>query len=251
VGRILDSRPYPENFAILFVLGFGFTAISWVGLALNREPESPIVKQPIKLSHYFKQLPDLLRRQHNYRRYLTSYSISKLGAMAVGFFLVYANTQFGLSGGQVGLLTGVLIGSEAVMNLIWGWIGDRRGHKLVLTGSAFALALASLTAWLAVTPAAFVAAFILLGAAIAGDQVSRFNIVLEFAAPEDQPTYIGLTNSLLAPVTTLAPLIGGWLATWAGYPGLFGTAMIIAGLGGLLLAFWVQEPRLTIQPSTS
>jgi MFS family permease len=224
--------------------------ISYVGLALNREPESPVVKKSIPLKHYFKQLPDILRHNLNYRRYLISYSISRLGAMATGFFLVYANTRFNLSGSQVGLLTGILIGSEAVMALVWGWIGDRRGHKLVLTSSALAMTLAALTAWLATSQTAFIAAFVLLGTAIAGDQVSRLNIILEFAAPEDQPTYIGLTNTLLAPVMTLAPLIGGWLATWLDYPGLFGTAMVIACLGGLLLALWVREPRYVAQPST-
>jgi hypothetical protein len=45
-------------------------------------------------------------------------------------------------------------------------------------------------------------------------------------------------------------LIGGWLATWLDYPGLFGTAMLIACLGGLLLALWVREPRYVAQPST-
>jgi MFS family permease len=68
------------------------------------------------------------------------------------------------------------------------------------------------------------------------------NIILEFCTPEDRPTYIGLTNTLLAP-GMLAPVLGGWLATWAGYPGLFGIAIAFSLLGGLVLAIWVREPR--------
>src|SRR6185503_18201816 len=97
--------------------------------------------------------------------------------------------------------------------------------------------------WLTSSIAGLVVAFVLLGLAIAGDEVSKFNIVLEFAPPEEQPTYIGLTNTLLTPVTTLAPLIGGWLAALAGFQGLFLVATVVASLGGLLLTFWVQEPR--------
>jgi MFS family permease len=163
--------------------------------------------------------------------------------MAIGFFLVYGDTNFGLSGAQVGGLTAVLIGSQAVMNLIWGWIGDRRGHKTVLVGADLALALAALAAWLAVSTTGLTVTFILLGAAIAGDQVSKLSIVLEFAPPSDQPTYIGLTNTLLAPVNILAPLLGAWLATTLGYQGMFAVAMVMALLGGLLLIFWVREPR--------
>jgi MFS family permease len=217
--------------------------ISWAGLILNREPEEQVVKPQLSLRDYFKRLPDILRRQQNYRRYLLGYSISRVGAMAVGFFLVYGHSRFSLSGAEVGLLTGLLIGSQAVFNLVWGWLADRRGHKLVLAISTFALALAALMAWLLLSKLALMVIFILLGAAITGDQVSRLSIILEFAAPEDQPTYIGLTNTLLAPVMTLAPLLGGWLATWLGYPGMFFIAMVTAAIGGILLLFWVQEPR--------
>jgi MFS family permease len=68
------------------------------------------------------------------------------------------------------------------------------------------------------------------------------NIILEFCAPEDRPTYIGLTNTLLAP-GMLAPVLGGWLATWAGYEGLFVVALVASLLGGVLLAVSVREPR--------
>jgi len=243
VGIILDQQAYPDNFAILFGVAFVFATISWVGLALNREPESLVVKTPVPLLHYLKQLPNVLRSNQNYARFLIGYGTSKLGAMAVGFFLVFGNDTFDLSGTQVGLLTGVLIGSQAVSNLIWGWVGDKIGHKVVLTGSAFAMTLAALCAWGASSFALLAMAFVLLGISLGGDSVSKFNIVLEFATPQDQPTYIGLTNTLLAPVISLAPILGGVVATWINYQALFFVSMIIALLGGLLLALWVKEPR--------
>ena len=243
VAQILENRDYPVNFALLFFVAFGFMAISWVGLALNREPDSLIVKDTIPFSSYVKQLPTVLRGNRNYSRYLISYSIVKLGAMSVGFFTVYGNAILKLTGAQVGLLTAVLIGSQAVMNLIWGWVGDRIGHKTVLTGSAFALALAALSAWMASSMVGMVISFVLLGTAIAGDEVSKFSIILEFAPPGDHPTYIGLTNTLLAPVIILAPLLGAALANWLGYQGMFIVAMTIAIIGGGLLALWVKEPR--------
>ena len=61
VGRVLDSMGYPLNFATLFLVAAVFMGISWIGLALNREPESPIVKEHIPFSHYFRRLPAILR----------------------------------------------------------------------------------------------------------------------------------------------------------------------------------------------
>ena len=242
-GRILTDWPFPRNFGLCFILAFVAMVMSWVGLALNREPASPTVKPHTGLGHYLKQLPGVLRRDGNYVRFLISRSVANLGGMAAGFFMVYAVERFALGGTEVGTLTGILVGSQAVMNLLWGVIGDRKGHKAVLCGTAFSVGLATLTLWAASAPPWLWITFILLGVSMAGDSVSGMNIILEFCAPEDRPTYIGLTNTLLAPAKALAPLFGGWLATWAGYREMFVVALVVAALGGGLLTLWVREPR--------
>jgi MFS family permease len=158
--------------------------------------------------------------------------------------MVYGIDRFALDGAAIGTLTGVLIGTQAVLNLVWGNLGDRLGHKTVLTAAAFLMALAPLVALSAPSLVGLAFVFVLMGAYIAADMVSALNIILEFSTPEDRPTYIGLTNTLLAPMVTIAPIFGGWLAEATGYRGLFITAMIITTIGGLLLRFWVKEPRV-------
>lgn len=243
VGRILDGYPYPNNFALLFLLAFIATCISFVGLALNREPPSPMVKARVSTRSYFRQLPSVLRANANYRRFFISRTVVLLGAMANSFFIIYGGQRFGLDGATIGLLTATLVASQAVMSLVWGVVGDRMGHKVVLTGAAFLLALAALNTLLAPSQSWLILSFAFLGASTSGDAVSGLNIILEFAAPEDRPTYIGLTNTLLAPTIVLAPILGGWLATIAGFPALLSMAAAIAAVGGLLLALWVREPR--------
>lgn len=245
VGVTLEQVAYPLNFATLFLIASIFMGISWVGLALNREPESPIVKKQIPLRHYFKQLPAILRENHNYRRYIISYSVNRLSAMAIGFFIVFGNESFNLSGTDVGTLTAVLIGSQAVMQIILGWLSDKYGHKLNLTVSAFALASAGFVGVIATDLTTLLPAFILLGTAIASDNISRFSIILEFAVPEDHPTFIGLTNTLLVPVTFLGPIVAGWIATTFGFQIMFMVTMLSGITGGLLFLFWVREPRQT------
>jgi MFS family permease len=243
VGIVLETLSFPDNFAWLFTIAFVFIMLSWIGLALNREPEGQVVKAKIPLARYLQQLPQVLRANPNFSRFLFSYSISRMGGMAVGFFLVFGNTNYTLSGTEVGLLTAILIGSQAVMSLFWGWLGDRIGHKFVLMSSAFTLMMASLVACFSTTESALIVAFVLVGTTIASDSVSRFNIVLEFSPLEDQPTYIGLSNTLLAPVVGLGPIFGGWLATVLNYQAMFLTSAALAIVGGLLLMLWVREPR--------
>jgi MFS family permease len=247
-ARILEDWPYPDSYALCFVLAFVSVMVSYAGLASTREPASPTVKPRTSQRHYLRQLPTLLRRDGNYVRFLISRSVANLGAMAGGFFMVYGKDNVPGALEQVGVLTAILVGSQAVMNLLWGAVADRAGHKVVLCGSALFMALAAATALAATafpggaSPAWLWATFALLGTAMSGNAVSRMNIILEFCEPEDRPTYIGLTNTLLAPAM-LAPVLGGWLATWAGYHGLFLVATGLSLLGAVLLAFWVREPR--------
>jgi MFS family permease len=242
-GWLLAEFAFPRNFAFCFLAATVSLVISWIALSLNREPISAVTKPRVKLSAYLRQLPAILRRDANYLHYLVARSIAVLGGMATGFFMVYGVDRFGVQGQMVGILTAVLVGTQAVMNLLLGAVADRVGHRAILAGAAVVMGLAATSvlvipsgAWLALT-------FALVGASTAGTLVSGLNIILEFCAAEDRPTYIGLTNTLMAPATTLAPLIGAALATVIGYRGMFVAAVVIALVGGALLGFWVREPR--------
>ncbi len=243
VARILVSYAFPNNYALLFFLAFSLVVISWVGLALNREPPSPLTKEALPLQRYLGQLPAVLGRDSNYRRYLISKSLVNLGAMSTGFFAVYGTEVFAIDGAGVGLLTGILIGTQAIANPLWGLLGDRGGHKIVLAMAGFAITLAPLSALAAAGMPLLMLTFVFLGTYLAAEQASSLNIILEFCAPEDRPTYIGLTNTLLAPMLILAPIFGGWLAGALGLRVMFNIAVAVAISGTLLLFFWVREPR--------
>ncbi len=276
VGRILVNHAFPNNYALLFFLGFGFTIISWAGLALTREPASESVKKVAPLTLYLGRLSTVLKRDRNYRRYLLSKSLVNLGGMSSGFFAVYGTELFALDGRGVGLLTAVLVGTQAVLNPLWGLFADRVGHKAVLAAGAFFVVLAPLSAlflaggvslnplsatdvnswgvqggtsallnvW-GTVPYGLLLTFLCLGAYLAADHTSSLSIILEFCAPEDRPTYVGLTNTILAPVLIGAPILGGWLAGVLGYAAMFGVALVVGSTALILMVFWVREPRWT------
>ncbi len=250
VGRILDAVEYPGNFTLLFLIAGVPLAISWCWLALTREPASDDVKEAIPLRHYFRQLPAILRQHSNYRRFLIGYALLKLSMMAVSFFIIFGDRNYDLTGADIGLLNAIFIGTQAVMRLLFGWLGDRWGHKRNLVISAGSMALSAVFALTSTQVLGLVPAFICLACAISSDGVSHFNIVLEFAAPADQPTYIGLTNTLIAPFTFVGPILAGWMAAAFTIDTLFVVSLACGIIGGTLLLWWVREPR-TIQNSVA
>ena len=245
VGRILDAVEYPGNFSLLFLIAGLPLAISWIALSLTREPESDDVKQSVPLRHYLKQLPAVLRQHANYRRFLAGYALLRLSMMAVSFFIIMGDKRFGLSGADIGSLTAIFIGSQAVLRLTFGWLGDRWGHKRNLVISAASMALAAIFVLSATSVLGLIPAFICLACAISSDMVSHFNIVLEFATPAERPTFIGLTNTLMAPFTFAGPILAGWLADEFDISALFVASLICGIIGAALLSWWVREPRLT------
>lgn len=274
VGRILVSRAFPSNYALLFFLAFGFVVVSWAGLALNREPISEVTKKAAPLFQYLGRVTTVLKEDINYRRYLISKSLVNLGGMSAGFFAVYGAEIYSLDGRGVGLLTAILVGTQAVLHPMWGLLADRVGHKIVLAAAAFFVVLAPLSALIVggtggwnlwslqnagavgleggavasasiwgTVPFGLLLTFVFLGSYLAADHTSSLNIILEFSAPQDRPTYIGLTNTVLAPILIGAPILGGWLAGALGYSAMFSVALVVGVVALILMVFWVREPR--------
>lgn len=244
VGLILGRVSFPRNFAILFALSFVAAAISWGGLALNREPDSPSIKPRVTHREYFRRLPSLLRSDRNYRRFLVFESLIHVGAMANGFFMVGAVRRFGVDSTWVGVYTGSLAATQALMYLVWGGIADRFGHKTVLVCGASALVLGNIVGFFAQSPFLYTVSFIGMGLFLAAEMVSRMNITLEFCKPEDRPTFIGITNTVVAPSVAIAPIIGGVIAGLLGYRGLIGlgAGVLLIAVAGMVFA--VSDPRV-------
>jgi MFS family permease len=242
-GRVLEVYPYPANFAVCFALTFVAMMVSFAFLAMTVEPPVPASHARLSQREYWRQLPTVLRENPNFARFLLTRAVAWLGTMGTGFLTVYAVNRLGATPGELGLFTAASMIAQTGANLVLGLWGDRTGHKRVLEFAGLCSVGAMASAWLAGTPAWFYLAYALVGVATAGNIVSGLSIVLEFGPPAQRPTYIGLTNTLLAPFAGMAPLFGGWLAGVAGYPAMFALAALLSLLGFGLLGFTVREPR--------
>jgi MFS family permease len=242
-GIILDRLGSPLDFTLLFLLAALAMAISWVLLAQTREPEFALAGQSLSTGEFWSNLVAILKRDRNFRWFLVMRMLSQGAIMAFAFYAVYAVRQHGLSELEVSLMTGVLLGVQIVANPLLGWIGDRWGHRLAMLSGIIASILSALLAWWAPDPGWFYAVFTFAGIGIAATWTVALAMVQDFGLETERPAYIGLGNTLVAPATILAPLLGGWLADSAGYP----TAFLASALAGLLtliiLVFFMRDPR--------
>jgi MFS family permease len=240
---LLDRYDFPYGYMYCFAAAAVFIFISWIFLSLTHEPAQVSQAPATSQQEYWRRLLSILRADLNFRRYLFSQITITMGTMALGFLTVYAVQRWQLPDGQAGgFTTSVLIG-QALSNLLFGVLADRKGHKMVLELSTLLGASAVGLASLAPAPAWFHAVFALSGASTAGFILSGIMIVFEFSPPDVRPTYIGLNNTVRGVAAGVAPIVGGWLAGTMGYRMLFAVAFAI-GLAGFALLRWsVREPR--------
>jgi MFS family permease len=243
VPFVLNKFTFPLGYVISFAVAAALIFLSWVFLSLTREPAVHSSKPPVSQLDYMRTLPQILRRDRNFRMYLLSQIIFSLSGMATGFLVVYTVQTWKLPDAEASGFTVVLQIGLALANLFFGFLSDRKGHKLSLEICMALSALSLVLAILAPSPLWFFPIFFLRGAVNAGTFISGISIVYEFTDAENRPTYIGLANTIPGVAGAIAPLIGGWLAGAMSYQSMFILSAIIGAVGWVLLRFAVREPR--------
>ncbi len=240
---LLDRYDFPDGYMYSFAAAAVLIFISWVFLALTREPLQTNQEAVVSSGEYWKRLPGVLRADGNFRRFLLSQVVIAWGGMAIGFLAVYAVRRWQLPDSQAGDYTASMLIGQALSNLLFGALADRKGHKLVLELSALAGVSAVVLAYLAPSPTWFHLVFALVGANAAGSMLGGIMIVFEFTRPEMRPTYIGLSNTIIGVFNAITPMVGGWMVGVLGYRPLFAMAAALGAVGFALLRWTVREPR--------
>lgn len=246
-SRILGTYPYPISFGLCFLLCFGAQILSYTGLALNREPPRAPTHEVPPAKEYWKRLPAVLRGHRNLRNYLIARTLMILGGMATTFYVIYGRTRFGMADEAVASLTIVALATQSITTPLFGLLADRRGNKLIaelaclfgIVGILLALAAPSAN-WL-------IAVFVAINISSAAFMIMAMSMPLDFGTPEELPTLVALSNTILALPILISPLLGGWLVDGVGYSALFGVAAALSAAGWAVMHWAVRDPRQELQ----
>jgi len=244
VERVLDHShiPFPENYAWLFVMAVFLMGLSLLCISFVREPLYPVENRREKLRDYLSKIPAILKKEKNFRNFIIGTFLQRATVISLAFYSINGLVKFQLPDKWVGTFTVCIMGGRLLVTPVFGFLGDRYGHKINLVVGSLAYLGASVLAIFAPNKWSYLPVFALFSTGYSSDLVSRFNMAVEFCTPERRPTYVALSNTLLGPTGILA-LLGGLMVPVIGYNGLF----VISGLFALSSALWmiaaVREPR--------
>jgi predicted MFS family arabinose efflux permease len=102
---------------------------------------------------------------------------------------------------------------------------------------------ATLALLLSTTQTAVVLVFIAIGASQEGFRLSSMSLAMEFGGREQMALRLATANTAAEIAGSIAPLLGGIIATALGYGAVFLGATACLLIGGGVLLLWVHEPR--------
>jgi MFS family permease len=244
-GRwFIEANLFGNGYSTTFVFAFFLTSAGlWALQLLMKEPEPPTTRTEARFRDRLRDFPALIRQDRSYAFFLLTQMLATSARIATPFYIIFVGSKIGLDGKTLGLLSLAFLGADTVSNLVWGYLGDKTGFRLVL--------LVSLVGWIAATvllmtvhdmPAIFMA-FCGLGAAQSGYMMSAQTMILEFGSRDEMPMRIAVSATAESITATAGPLIGGLLAEALGYNVVFGVSLGFLALALMLLIVAVKEPR--------
>ena len=248
-GIILEAYTFPQNFFFIFFIASIAQVISWLFLNSTREPIRPLENLPENQPRIWQGVKTILKKDKDFRWFLMTRMMLPFSMMAFAFYSVYAVRVHGIHEGMVGFLGGAMMIAQVTANPILGWLADRWSRKRVLEIGAIASTVSSFLAFAAPNISWFFVVFILAGLVNTVYWTVGLSISVSFGTEAERPTYIGMSNTLIAPCAIIAPMLGGWLADMAGYPATFIFASAAGLISLLIIQFFVHIPQTRRKPA--
>ncbi|MEN6478308.1 MAG: MFS transporter, partial [Anaerolineales bacterium] len=129
---LLATYGYPRAFAYIFGLSFVFQMCSYCAVMLTREAPREPEYAPLSAKEYWRRLPLVLKRNPNFTRYLGARSLIVMGTMAGSFYVIYAQSRFGVPDEFAAELTMAALLTQAICTPLLGVVADRKGLKRML-----------------------------------------------------------------------------------------------------------------------
>ena len=87
---LIGAESSVEGYSWTLILAFVLTAIGLLMLLGVREPEPPEMKEQLSLKQQLREVPQMLKAEKSFRRFIVARTIATMGKMAMPFYILFA-----------------------------------------------------------------------------------------------------------------------------------------------------------------
>lgn len=249
IGLVLGAGgpAFPANYGVLFTAAGALLTLGILPMAFIRElPGSKAVAKLPSLGEFLPGLGRALRDDLPFRAFILTRILVSLFLMAAPFYVGYATVQLGLASGvAVPVLLAMETAGSLAGALLYTWLGTR-SNVLSIRLALGGFSIVPVCALLAGTfgPWLLYFGFLVSGTALSIWYSSYLNWIVGYARPEQRPNYVGLSNTLTAVFSLIAPVAGGAIVQALGYQPLFAVALLMALCALAVTARYLGSARL-------
>lgn len=252
--------PFPQNFGVLFLIGWLIIAFGLWLFAIIDEPSDHAVRPRASLPEQLRRAWAILRRDTVYQRFMFLRASLTLSGAAIPFYRVYVEGELGGALDMVGVYLATSVISNLVANVLMGrWAARLGNRRLLAIGALMGLLMSLIVAALLLTSVNLavsgrVASLWLIPAfACAGIRESALGIggqplLLEIAPEADRSLYLGFTNSLLG-LVLLTTTASGVIVATLGFAVLLGITVVAHALA-LIAALSLRAAQRAAPPNS-
>lgn len=241
---LIQGNVFGNGYATTFALAAFLTSMGlWALQILLKEPEPPNLPAQARFRDRVKDFPRLIMSDPGYAWFLVVQMLATASRIATPFYIIYVSSSMQLDGKTLGLLSLAFLGADTLSNLVWGYLGDKTGFRLVLVFSLVFWIAATALLMLNHAPWAVFLSFFGLGAAQSGYMMAAQTMILEFGSRAEMPMRIAISSTAEGIMASLGPLVGGFVADHYGYNIVFGASIGFLVVGLIALLTVVKEPR--------
>ncbi|MCC7409757.1 MAG: MFS transporter [Phycisphaeraceae bacterium] len=251
-GRALAVSQTPPVFGLIYITAGLISIVAILCFAFLRDPAAN-APETTTATH---TLPHLISRfrlslaDENFRSFLVGRVLAMMGLCVLPLIAVnYTSPR----GGALSTSFVVTAGAgqtfmHGVATLLFGWLGDRHGHRLaVLTGAGMQVVFL-LIVLLTAGQVSCIAAYLVVGICTSAGFVSHYNLLFETCPHDHRLAHITLGSLLFSTVMIPAPLIGGAAAERWGMGPLLSVCVALSLASFLWFIFVMKEPRSIAYP---
>jgi len=232
-----------NGYASMFLLAFIIGIIGMGILAFTYEPHAIRVRDRASTQDVLRSIPDLLRDDPAFARFFCARALAAFGRMAMPFYILFAATRMEISGSTLGLLTLIWMITPSIVNMFWGILADRKGHRIVMVSTLSLWILSHLQLLFVTDLQGMMLFFGIMGLSRGGFVQSGQNLILEFGSTENVPLRLAASGTAVSLIGAIGPVLGGAILAFSDYYSLFLVCILLQGLALAILVFTVPEPR--------